>query len=42
MISDTKANKKLNPVVTELFMRDRELNMTLHNSRGFIKNAFHF
>ena len=29
MIADTINNKKLNPVVTELFIRDRELNISV-------------
>ena len=29
MIADTLSNKKLNPVVTELFVRGRELNISL-------------
>ena len=29
MIDDLKANKKLKPIVAELFMRDRKLNILL-------------
>ena len=29
MISDTINNKKLNPIVTELFIRDRKLNISI-------------
>ena len=28
MIADTLSNKKLNPIVTELFIRDRKLNIS--------------
>ena len=29
MIADTVNNRKLNPVVTELFIRDRKLNISI-------------
>ena len=29
MIADMLSNKKLNPIVTELFIRDKKLNMSL-------------
>ena len=29
MIANMKANKKLNPIVTELFLRARKLNISL-------------
>ena len=29
MIADMLSNKKLNPIVTELFIRDRKLNISL-------------
>ena len=29
MIADMLSNKKLNPIVTELFIRERKLNMSL-------------
>ena len=30
MISDMFSNEKLNPIVTELFIRGRKLNISLH------------
>ena len=29
MIADTESNKKLSPIVTELFLRGRKLNVSL-------------
>ena len=36
MIADMEANKKLNPIVTELFLRGRELNISL----AFMSQSF--
>ena len=36
MIADMEANKKLNPIITELFLRGRELNISL----AFMSQSF--
>ena len=36
MIADILCNKKLNPIVTELFVRERKLNILLFLSRSLI------
>ena len=36
MIADTESNKKLNPIVTELFLRGRKLNI----SRVFVSKSY--
>ena len=38
MIADIESNKKLNPIVTELFLRARKLNISLvFISQSYIK-----
>ena len=37
MIGDVEANKKLSPVVTELFLRGRKLNILLFISQSHLK-----
>ena len=38
MIADIESNKKLNPIVTELFLRTRKLNISLvFISQSYIK-----
>ena len=36
MIADMKADKKLSPIITELFLRDRKLNISLVLYRSLI------
>ena len=36
MIADMLSNKKLNPIVTELFIRGRKLNISLFLLHNFI------
>ena len=41
MIADVESNKKLSPIVTELFLRERKLNISLiFKSQSYFKILF--